>query len=73
MGVITVDQLYAMLGDLKKNGFGDRQIWITSDDEGNEYHALFYGPSVNNEDIDAVFDMGLFHHDPGTKELVLLG
>lgn len=73
MGVITVNQLYKMLGDLKKKGFGDRQIWITSDDEGNEYHALFYGPTVDGGDIDDVYDMGLFHHDPGTRELVLLG
>lgn len=73
MGVITVNQLFKMLGALKKSGFGDRQIWITSDDEGNEYHALFYGPSADDGYIDYVYDMGLFHHDPGTREIVLLG
>jgi hypothetical protein len=34
-----------------KAGYGKRRIMITSDDEGNSFHELFYGfsPNLQNE------------------------
>lgn len=39
---ITVKRLKAICDKAIKNGLGDRKILISSDDEGNEYHELFF-------------------------------
>lgn len=48
---ITVDQLYAVLADARKRGLGSKKIMISSDDEGNEYHELFFGITENVADV----------------------
>ena len=46
-GVITVEQLYAELGELIKNGGGKKKILLSQDDEGNGYHQMFYGVTTD--------------------------
>ena len=51
MKAITVDQLYMMLAEAKRDGLGSKKIMISSDDEGNEYHELFFGITDNVTDV----------------------
>lgn len=46
---ITIEQLYLECAKQIKAGNGKRHIMISSDDEGNGFHELFYGFS---NDID---------------------
>ena len=43
MEVLTVNKLLKMCRALKENGYGDKKIYLSSDDEGNDFHAAFYG------------------------------
>ena len=40
---ITVDQLAKMCLKLSAQGLGGRQVLMSSDDEGNEYHQAWEG------------------------------
>ena len=73
MEVLTVRTLKALCERAIKEGFGDKKILITSDDEGNEYHALWNGFTTNSEEIEGCKEAGLFHDDFDTEEVVLLG
>ena len=48
---ITIDQLYLMLEKAKEGGLGSKKIMLSSDDEGNEYHELFFGITENVADV----------------------
>ena len=48
---ITVDVLYAILKAARAKGLGGKKIMISSDDEGNEYHELFFGLTENVADV----------------------
>ena len=52
MKTVTVNQLKVMVDNLVRGGKGEKKIMITSDDEGNEYHELFFGFT---EDVENVF------------------
>lgn len=43
---ITVKQLYAELGNLIKQGNGNRKIMLTEDDECNGIHQCWFYPSI---------------------------
>lgn len=47
MEALTVNQLASALEYLKKKGMGDKKIMLSSDDEGNEYHLMFFGVNIN--------------------------
>lgn len=70
---ITVKELGQFCDKAMKDGFGDKKILITSDDEGNEYHALWYSFTTNPEEINDCKDAGLFHDNFDPEEVVLLG
>jgi hypothetical protein len=40
---ITIDQLAAMCLKLSAQGLGGKQVLMSSDDEGNEYHQAWEG------------------------------
>lgn len=48
---ITIDKLYTMLKEARSKGLGKKKIMISSDDEGNEYHELFFGITENVKDV----------------------
>lgn len=52
---ITVNELSKILNEAKKNGLGNKRIMISSDDEGNEYHELFFGLTTEEEEIKEMF------------------
>lgn len=43
MRTITVKQLLLHCKAAVANGYGDKKILLSGDDEGNEYHELFFG------------------------------
>ena len=43
MGQITVKDLYRDLRQLMREGRGDDYVVVSSDEEGNAYHGIFYG------------------------------
>lgn len=47
---VTVKMLSKQLNKLVKEGCGDKKILITSDDEANEYHRVWYGAGDIEED-----------------------
>jgi hypothetical protein len=51
---ITVDQLAKMCAKLQKQGLGGREIIMSSDDEGNEYHQAWEGLHDGSEFVDYV-------------------
>ena len=42
MKTVTVEELYNTLGALVKSGKGSKKILLSSDDEGNGFHEMFY-------------------------------
>ena len=40
---ITVNELWKMCVEQRKNGNGNKKILISADDEGNDFHHLFHG------------------------------
>lgn len=75
-GVITIDQLYDECLRQKALGNGSKKILISSDDEGNGYHQLWYGftPTIDKEGKDFFEEsMAQKPYDIDTKEYVILG
>ena len=70
---ITVSVLKKLCNEAMKNGYGDREIYLASDDEGNWFRPMFYGFTANGEDIDAYLDMGCIDDDVKSDEIILLG
>lgn len=49
MKPITIERLYKQLQQEIKKGHGDYIIFVTDDEEGNGYHALWYDGCVAKE------------------------
>lgn len=74
---ITVKQLAAYCRKAIANGNGDKRILISSDDEGNEYHELFYQFTPSNEifsgsKYDGSLPFGV-SYDDAVKDYIVLG
>ena len=48
---ITVNELQSLCTELVKKGKGRKKILISSDDEGNGYHELFFGFTENASEL----------------------
>lgn len=74
METMTVKQLFESCKNLCKGGFGDRKIIISGDDEGNEFHELFYGFSqgTKGKEISYGLPFGVTA-EKFDKEYILLG
>lgn len=68
---ITVRQLHEILKQAVKDGYGDKHILISGDDEGNSFHTLFYGLTTDTEELKYICGIEHGHHDP--SEVVALG
>lgn len=70
-GIITVEQLKAVCELEIENGNGDKQIYISTDDEGNSYHPLFFTFTPLTNDNKAFFEAwGRDELDPN-KHIIL--
>lgn len=68
---ITVSELFAECKQLVDQGFGDRHILISDDDEGNGFHTLFYSFATDEESINAALEIE--HDKHFADEVVVLG
>lgn len=69
----TVKELAKECEALIKAGHGDKEVLISADDEGNGYHSLFFGFCTNQEDINSIYEYGLFHDGNDPRNVVILG
>lgn len=69
---LTIDDLYKILADEKKKGNGKKKIMISTDDEGNGYHCLWFGVTPINDDFSYAFFHGISFED-AKKDCVILG
>ena len=68
---LTVKELLYYCQIQIARGNGDKHILITTDDEGNAYHTLFYGFQDDPEDIN--YALEIEHDNHTADEVVLLG
>ena len=48
---LTVEQLHAFLTKAIANGCGKKHVYLTSDDEGNDYHPAWFEPETDAEKV----------------------
>ena len=70
---MTVEELFHACAEEMQKGNGGRIIQITTDDEGNGYHTLFFTFSPVSDNAMAIEDRLL--HDDGfmPDQIILLG
>lgn len=67
---MTVKELRDACEYMIKEGFGDKHVLISRDDECNGYHGLWYGFDFELENIKDAADTFHNHDDP--NEVILL-
>ena len=70
---VTVGQLALACNVLINQGYGDKTILISDDDEGNGYHTLFYTFFTDEKEIESLGKSGMFHDDNDPEDVVILG
>ena len=72
---ITVRELFSLCSKEIANGNGSKKIFISRDDEGNEFHNLFYGFTDNKDgDISEFMKEGLITDNTvNPDEIIILG
>lgn len=70
--VITIDELYSILRTERIKGNGKKKIMISSDDEGNGYHPLFFGVTPITDDFSYTLFYGVPFKD-AKNDYVILG
>ena len=51
MQTVTVDELYRALAKARKDGFGNKKILLSNDDEWNGYHECFFQVCTNPKSL----------------------
>ena len=70
---ITVNTLLRDLKTISKMGYGDRQLFVAIDDEGNGFRPMYFTVTINEDDIKAYCDMGLVDGDVKPEDMIILG
>ena len=70
---ITVKELYDDWRQEILAGNGNKTILISSDDEGNSYHTLWYTIQSDIDEVRKIKEATWFHDDDNPEEVVLLG
>lgn len=70
---MTVADLYEAAKGMMKLGYGDKHILISSDDEGNEFHGLYYLFTTDKTIIEEMAKCGMFHDKDNPEDVVILG
>lgn len=70
---MTVNELAKYVVDQINKGNGDKQILISSDDEGNGFHGLYYAFTDNQDILNEYSKMGAFHDNNDPSSIVILG
>lgn len=71
---ITINKLFEECKKQIQNGNGQKHILISSDDEGNGFHELFYAfsPNIKGEQISYGLPFGV-DADKFNQEYIVLG
>ena len=72
--IIKVKDLYASLGKLVKKGMGEKDLYLVSDDEGNDYRPMYFGATADTETVKGIMEVscsGMCGLNP--ENIVLLG
>ena len=74
-GALTVKDLYTNLGIKIKQGYGDRRVYISSDEEGNSFNPLFFGCTTDQHEIKETEQYCYINyiHNDNAENIVLLG
>lgn len=70
---LTVQALYELCKMEIKKGNREKKICISSDDEGNGFHGLFYGFNSDAEFLEYVNKEGLLYDNVDIKNIIILG
>jgi hypothetical protein len=67
---ITIDELFAYCRQERIKGNGNKKILISSDDEGNEYHVLYYGFTPTKAEGEKLnfFEVAMTNYPMGVNE-----
>ena len=73
MKTLSVGQLMLACQLQIKKGNGDKEVWISSDDEGNSYHGLYYSFLDDEHILKEIENSGMadIGYDPATA--IVLG
>lgn len=70
MEALTVAHLMRVCQQAIRDGYGNKHILISDDDEGNGYHELFYGIcTIKEEEINALANMHMIPRGMTKEEL----
>ena len=70
---ITVEQLFNYCEEQIKKGNGSKEILISTDDEGNGYHTLFYAFTDDPNVIKSIAEESYIHDNNDLDNVVILG
>ena len=70
--IITIDELYSILRTERIKGNGSKKIMISTDDEGNGYHPLFFGVTPITDEFNFDTFYGVSFED-AKNDCVILG
>ena len=70
---LTVNDLANACKEEIMKGNGNKYVLVSSDDEGNSYHTLFFLFVDDQELITKCAEYGLFHDNNDPNDVILLG
>ena len=71
--IITVRQLADLAEQEIAKGNGNKKVYISQDDEGNGYHALFFGFTSDKKDLEEIKEYSFGLEDEDLDNIVILG
>lgn len=71
MKQMTIKELSMIANKCVKDGYGDRMLVISDDNEGNGFHGLFYGITV--KDIESYKDLIYDSTTDDMNKIAILG
>lgn len=69
---ITVNKLYELCKEQRRQGNGSKTILISDDDEGNGYHTLFFGFTPKEKIFGGEFPP-MTHDNNENENVIVLG
>ncbi len=67
---LTVSDLLKVCKNAVDNGLGDKYVFISQDDEGNGFHALFYSFTT---DVENYADVLYQVNEEDLEDIIILG
>lgn len=71
--VLTVDELYAELAKARKAGLGKKKIMLSSDDEGNEYHPMYFAVTKITDEFEGTWFRDVESFKEAKENYVIVG